>query len=121
MIGYVTLGSNDLERAKSFYDQVLAPLGGKRMFANDRLQFWTSPNGGMFAVGQPYDKQPATFGNGTMIGMPAASHDVVNQVHAAALAAGGTCEGEPGLRVGTFYAAYFRDLDGNKLDVFCYG
>ncbi|MFC3069123.1 VOC family protein [Phenylobacterium soli] len=121
MIGYVTLGANDLERARTFYDAVLAPLGGKRMFANERLQFYTGPNGGMFAVGAPYDGEKATAGNGSMFGMPAASREVVDQVHAAAIAAGAKCEGEPGLRTDTFYGAYFRDPDGNKLCVFKMG
>lgn len=121
MIGYVTLGSNDPDRAKGFYDQVLAPLGGKRVFANDRLQFYSGPGGGLFAVGQPYDGEKASVGNGSMFGLPASSREVVDQVHAAALAAGGTCEGEPGLRTDTFYGAYFRDLDGNKLCVFKMG
>jgi len=122
MIGYTTVGTNDLERAKTFYDKVLAPLGGKRIFANERLQFYGGgPNGGMFAVGQPYDGQAATAGNGAMFGMPAPSHEVVDQVHAAALEAGAACEGAPGMRTDTFYGAYFRDLDGNKLCVFKMG
>jgi catechol 2,3-dioxygenase-like lactoylglutathione lyase family enzyme len=121
MIGYVTVGANDTERAKGFYDQVLAPLGGKRVFANDRLQFYSGPGGGLFAVGKPWDGEQATVGNGSMFGLPAPSREVVDQVHAAALAAGGTCEGEPGLRTDTFYGAYFRDLDGNKLCVFKMG
>ena len=121
MIGYVTLGANDIERAKTFYDAVLAPLGGKQVFANDRLQFWSNAGGGLFAVGAPYDGQAATSGNGSMFGLAAPSREVVDQVHAAALAAGGTCEGEPGLRTEVFYGAYFRDLDGNKLCVFKMG
>lgn len=121
MIGYVTLGSNDLERAKTFYDKVLTPLGGKRIFANDRLQFWSNAGGGMFAVGRPHDGQPATVGNGSMFGLPAPSKEAVDQVHALALEAGGTCEGEPGARTDNFYGAYFRDLDGNKLCVFKMG
>jgi catechol 2,3-dioxygenase-like lactoylglutathione lyase family enzyme len=121
MIGYTTIGSNDLERAKTFYDKVLAPLGGKRIFANERLQFYGGANSGMFAVGQPYDGQPATVGNGSMFGLPAPSREVVDQVHATALEAGGTCEGTPGMRTDTFYGAYFRDPDGNKLCVFNMG
>jgi catechol 2,3-dioxygenase-like lactoylglutathione lyase family enzyme len=121
MIGYVTLGSNDLERSKAFYDKVLAPLGGKRVFANERLQFYSGPNGGMFAVGAPWDGQPATSGNGSMYGLPAPTRELVDEVHATALAAGAADEGEPGARTDTFYGAYFRDPDGNKLCVFKMG
>jgi catechol 2,3-dioxygenase-like lactoylglutathione lyase family enzyme len=121
MIGYVTLGSNDPERAKAFYDKVLAPLGGKRVFANERLQFYSGPGGGMFAVGKPWDGEKASVGNGSMFGLPAPSRELVEAVHAAALAAGGADEGAPGARTDTFYGAYFRDLDGNKLCVFKMG
>jgi catechol 2,3-dioxygenase-like lactoylglutathione lyase family enzyme len=123
MIGYVTIGTNDLEKAKTFYDAVLAPLGGKRTFANgDRMQFYgggSTP--GMIAVSKPYDEQPATAGNGSMFGLPATSTEQVDAAHAAALAAGATCDGAPGQRMPTFYGAYFRDLDGNKVCVFKMG
>ena len=121
MIGYTTVGSNDVERAKGFYDKVLAPLGGKRVFANERLHFYTGPKGGLFAVGRPWDGGPATVGNGAMFGLTAPSHEVVDQVYAAAIEAGAACEGPPGMRTDTFYGAYFRDLDGNKLCVFKMG
>jgi catechol 2,3-dioxygenase-like lactoylglutathione lyase family enzyme len=121
MIGYVTLGSNDLERAKVFYDRVLAPLGGRRSFERPRYQFYTGPDGGMFAIGTPFDGNPARVGNGAMFGLTAPSREIVDQVHAEALAAGGASEGEPGVRAGAFYVAYFRDLDGNKLCVFKLG
>ena len=75
----------------------------------------------MIALCQPYDEQPATSGNGTMFGIPAPSHELVGAVHAAAIAAGGVCEGEPGARTDTFYGAYFRDPDGNKICVFKMG
>ena len=121
MFSHVMIGTNDLERAKTFYDTVLAPLGGKRVFANERLQFYSGPNGGMFAVGAPWDGQPATAGNGSMFGLPAPTRELVEEVHAAALAAGAADEGEPGARTDTFYGAYFRDPDGNKLCVFKMG
>ena len=122
MIGYATIGSNDLERSTAFYDKVLAPLGGRRIFAMDRIQFYGSKETpGMLAVCRPYDEKPASSGNGAMFGLPAASNEVVGQVHAAALAAGGTCEGPPGQRTDNFYGAYFRDPDGNKLCVFKMG
>lgn len=123
MIGYATIGSNDLEAAKQFYDKVLEPLGGKRTFANgDRMQFYgSSTSPGMIAISKPYDEQPATFGNGTMFGLSAATREQVDATHAAALAAGGACEGAPGSRTPSFYGAYFRDLDGNKVCVFKMG
>ena len=115
MIGYATIGSNDPERAHAFYDAVLAPLGGKRVFANERLQFWASRQmPGMIAVGTPFEGE-ASVGNGAMFGLAAPTRDVVDEVYAAAIAAGAKCEGAPGQRTERFYGAYFRDLEGNKL------
>jgi catechol 2,3-dioxygenase-like lactoylglutathione lyase family enzyme len=123
MIGYATIGTNDLERATSFYDKVLEPLGGKRTFANgERMQFYgSSETPGMIAISKPYDEQPASFGNGSMFGFPAKTKEQVDAAHAAALAAGGTCDGPPGQRLPTFYGAYFRDPDGNKICIFKMG
>ena len=123
MISYATIGTNNLDAAAKFYDAVLAPLGGKRTFANgDRMQFYGSASApGMLAVSKPYDEQPATVGNGTMFGLAATSTEQVDAAHAAAIAAGGTCDGPPGQRMPTFYGAYFRDLDGNKVCVFKMG
>ncbi len=123
MIGYVTIGTNDLERAKAFYDKVLEPLGGKRTFANgERMQFYGgSSTPGMIALSKPHDEQPATVGNGSMFGFPAATTEQVDATYAAAIAAGAICEGPPGQRLPTFYGAYFRDLDGNKICAFKMG
>lgn len=123
MIGYATIGTNDLERSTKFYDAVFAPLGGKRTFANgDRMQFYGSAaTPTMIAVSKPYDEQPATAGNGSMFGLPAASKADVDAAYAAAMAAGAVCDGEPGQRMPTFYGAYFRDPDGNKVCVFNMG
>lgn len=123
MIGYATIGTNDLEKATKFYDAVLAPLGGKRTFANgDRMQFYgSSATPGMIAVSKPYDEKPATVGNGSMFGLPAASKEQVDEAYAAAMAAGGVCDGPPGQRLPTFYGAYVRDPDGNKVCVFKMG
>ena len=121
MIGYTTVGSNDLEKAKTFFDAVLAPLGAKRAYGNERMQFYGAPGSGALVVCEPYDKQAAQPGNGAMVALSCPSKEVVEQVHAAALAAGGTTEGEPGLRLPTFYGAYFRDLDGNKFCAFKMG
>jgi catechol 2,3-dioxygenase-like lactoylglutathione lyase family enzyme len=123
MIGYATIGTNDLERATKFYDAVLTPLGGRRTFANgDRMQFYgCKDTPGMIAISKPYDEKPATAGNGTMFGLPAATKQDVDAAYAAAIAAGATCDGAPGQRMPTFYGAYFRDLDGNKVCVFNMG
>lgn len=119
MINYATIGTNDLERARGFYDKVLAPLGGRRIFELNGKQFYASrQTPGMIAIGKPYDGEPATVGNGSMFGLTASSPEVVDQVHAAAIEAGAVCEGTPGSRTEQFYGAYFRDLDGNKLCVF---
>ena len=122
MIGYATLGSNDFEKAKAFYDVVLAELDGRRTMTSDRMQGYGSVGGGaMLAICKPYDGQPATPGNGTMISLAATSREVVDKVYAAAIANGAKDEGAPGLRGEQFYGAYFRDLDGNKLCVFKVG
>jgi catechol 2,3-dioxygenase-like lactoylglutathione lyase family enzyme len=121
MIGYATIGSNDLEKAKTFYDTVLAPLGGKRTFASDRMQGYAGAGGAMLAVCTPYNGEQAAPGNGNMVALSAASPDLINQVHALALANGATDEGAPGERMPGFYGGYFRDLDGNKVCVFKMG
>ena len=121
MIGYATIGANDLDRARGFYDKIMEPLGGKRTMAFDRMQFYGGQGQTMLAVCLPYDGQPASAGNGSMFGLPAASREAVNAAHAAALGAGGSDEGAPGQRMDGFYGAYFRDLDGNKLCAFSTG
>jgi predicted lactoylglutathione lyase len=126
MIGYVTLGTNDLRRARAFYDALLSEMGIERLMEfGDRGSGWAaSLDQPMLCVFKPYDGRPATVGNGVMVGLSAGSRATVDRVHAKALELGGTDEGKPGLRAeggDGFYAAYFRDLDGNKLDVFCYG
>jgi catechol 2,3-dioxygenase-like lactoylglutathione lyase family enzyme len=122
MLGYVTIGTNDFEKAKSFYDKALAALGARRTMTNDRMQgFGLKGAPGMLAVCKPYDGSKATSGNGTMVSLAAPTREVVDKVHADALAAGGMDEGAPGDRGGGFYGAYFRDLDGNKLCVFKMG
>lgn len=121
MIGYVTIGANDFEKAKAFYDVVLADLGGKRTISLDRIQFYGSPRGAALAVCKPYDEHKATIGNGMMVALSAPSREQVDKTYATALANGATDEGAPGPRTDTFYGAYFRDLDGNKVCVFKMG
>lgn len=118
MIGYVTLGTNDFEKATAFYDAVLAELGGKRRFASDRMQFYGADGRTMLAVCKPYDGKAATAGNGTMIALAAPSRELVDKTYAKAISLGAKDEGASGVRMGNFYGAYFRDLDGNKICVF---
>lgn len=120
MIGYTCVGTTDLARAAQFYDALFEPLGAKRTFEMDRGVGWgVARNQPMFSVMLPYDGKPASVGNGVMVALNAANQQQVQQLHAKALALGGTDEGAPGMRGGNFYGAYFRDLDGNKLAAFC--
>jgi len=121
MIGYVTLGTNDLEKSVAYYDELLALLGGKRFMEDERFIAWNTEGGGTsLAVIKPFDEQVASVGNGVMVALVAADKDTVKAVYQKALALGGTDEGKPGQRGDGFYAGYFRDLDGNKLNVFCF-
>ena len=118
MIGYATIGTNDFERAKAFYDVVLKPLGGRRTLTMDTMQGYGGGAGAMLAVTIPYDEKPATPGNGVMIALLAPNKEVVDATYKVALESGATDDGAPGMRSDTFYGAYFRDLDGNKICVF---
>jgi catechol 2,3-dioxygenase-like lactoylglutathione lyase family enzyme len=119
MIGYVTLGTNDLARAAVFYDALAAELDTPRMMDFDGFIAWGKP-GGAAGIGltKPYDGNPASVGNGVMIALEAKDKEQVDRLYELALAHGGTCEGPPGPRGDSFYAGYFRDLDGNKLNAF---
>lgn len=123
MIGYVTLGTNDLPRAAAFYDSLLGMLGAKRGFDSERFIGWsTGPTAPMLAVCKPFNNEPATAGNGTMVALAVLKPEQVDAIYNKAIELGATCEGKPGPRAdGAFYIGYFRDLDGNKLDVFCMG
>lgn len=122
MIGYVTLGTNDLPRAAAFYDQLLAELGVKRLWEFDRGIAWgIAQDKPSLAIMKPFDGKAATVGNGVMVGLFADSREKVARVHKKALELGGKDEGPVGPRGEGFYVGYFRDLDGNKLDVFCHG
>jgi catechol 2,3-dioxygenase-like lactoylglutathione lyase family enzyme len=122
MLGYATVGSNDLEKAKAFYDALLGSAGivrqfdhptGGRIYGRDRALF--------FGVLGPYNKEPATVGNGCMFAFKFDAREEVDAFYAKALSLGGTDEGAPGYRAPTFYFSYFRDLDGNKLCAYCIG
>lgn len=122
MIGYTTLGTNDLPRACAFYDELFGVLGIKRIMDFGRGYAWgTGMDKPGFGLMTPFNKEPATVGNGVMIALVVDSRAKVDAVHAKALALGGKDEGAVGPRGEGFYAGYFRDLDGNKLNVFCMG
>lgn len=120
MIGYVTLGSNDISKAASFYDELLGTIGAKRILESDTFVAWgTSMQAPGLSVTKPYDGNAATVGNGVMVAIAFDAPDKVDAFHAKALELGGKDEGAPGPRFDNFYAGYFRDLDGNKLNAFC--
>ena len=122
MIGYVTLGTNDLPRAAKFYDAIAAELGTPRMMDFDGFIAWGKPDGGAgIAATRPFDGGTASVGNGTMVAFEAKDQDQVQRLYDIALANGGTDDGPPGPRGEGFYAAYFRDPDGNKLNAFLMG
>ena len=120
MIGYVTLGTNDLERAVTFYDELLAEIGASRFMEEETFVAWAvAPDKPALSVTRPYNHEPATVGNGTMVALLVESPEQVHRVYDKAIALGAQDEGPAGPRFGGFYAGYFRDLDGNKLNVFC--
>lgn len=121
MIGYVTLGTNQYEKAVAFYDELLALLGATRFMDGEYFTAWSAgPNTAGLCVIKPHDGQAASVGNGTMVALAVQTSEQVQQVYAKALALGGSDEGAPGPRGDAgFYAGYFRDLDGNKLNAFC--
>ena len=119
MLGYATIGVNDMPRATAFYDDLLGELGASRLFGMDRIQFYgTGPGAAMLAICIPYNEETQHPGNGNMIAIPGGSREGVDGLYAKALSLGATDEGEPGERLPTFYGAYVRDLDGNKLCFF---
>ena len=122
MIGYVTLGTNDLPRAIAFYEKLLAPLGATRVFEAPRGVAWgTGPQSPGLGVMTPWDGRPSTWGNGTMVALAMDSREKVDQMYKLAIELGAMDEGAPGQRMDGFYAGYFRDLDGNKLNFFFMG
>ena len=130
MIGYVTLGTNDLAKAREYYDALLGSIGAKRLmeFPDEMGGFtlwgtgWGSPG---IALTRPYDKQPAVAGNGNMVALVMDSRNKVDALHAKAIELGGSDEGAPGVRgeegPRAFYGAYFRDPEGNKICAFRIG
>ena len=122
MIGYTTLGVKDLAKAEQFYTAVFAELGGTLVMGMDRIKlFGTGPGAPMFGICLPYDEKPASTGNGTMVAITCESTAKVDAAYKKARDLGASDEGAPGQRGPGFYGAYIRDLDGNKLNVFCHG
>lgn len=126
MIGYVTLGTSDLKKACGFYDALFSTIGvGRFMEQPDTFVAWgPGPEAPSVAATVPFDGKEPSVGNGVMVALITKSREEVDALHAKALELGGTCEGEPGVRGDMqppFYAGYFRDLDGNKLNAFFVG
>ncbi len=125
MIAYSMVGTNNLDSAGKFYDAIFTPMGAKRTWDAEKFIAWGIGEMGKnpsFSVTMPFDESKATVGNGTMTAFAATSKAMVDEIHKIALANGGADEGAPGYRGDPafgFYAGYFRDLDGNKLNAFC--
>ncbi len=125
MIGYITLGTADLEKAAAFYDALLGTIGDTRFMEEpDYFIAWSKDEDqAALSVTKPFDQKPATVGNGVMVAMYFETPEQVNAFYDKAIELGATCEGQPGFRpqdaTSGFYAGYFRDLDGNKLNAFC--
>jgi catechol 2,3-dioxygenase-like lactoylglutathione lyase family enzyme len=120
VVGYVTIGTNDFDGAIAFYDALLGARGAKRLMELESFVLWALPgrvDGGL-AVVKPYDGKPASVGNGVMVAIAAESPEQVDALYQKAIELGATDEGKPGPRGGGFYAGYFRDLDGNKLNFY---
>jgi len=116
MLGYTTIGVNDMDRAVAFYDALLAEIGAKQLFGMDRIKFYgTGTDSAMLAICIPYNEEPQSPGNGTMVAIPGGSREGVDKLYRKAIELGATDEGPPGERLPIFYGAYVRDLDGNKL------
>lgn len=121
MIGYTTVGTNDMEKAAAFYDALFADMGvNQRAWDMEGFKGW-SAGGPMFCISKPFDGEAASVGNGVMVAIAAPDRATVDKLYAKAIELGATDEGAPGPRGGddsAFYAGYFRDLDGNKLNFF---
>ena len=115
-VNYATLGTNNRQRAEDFYDRLFADTPFEKIYSADRMTMWVN-DGFMFALAEPHDGEPATIGNGSMLGFQVDSDTEVGRIYELALSLGATDEGAPGVRSGT-QSAYFRDLDGNKLCLF---
>jgi hypothetical protein len=122
MLGYVTLGANNFEASAEFYDQLFAVCDAKRLMEMDGFILWgTSMEAASVAIAKPFNGEPATVGNGGMAAIQVGSQEAVAEMYNKAIELGGQDEGAPGQRGEGFYAGYFRDLEGNKLNAFFAG
>jgi predicted lactoylglutathione lyase len=121
MLGYITLGTNNLTKSAAFYDALAKELGASRAMETEKFIAWGAPNSAMLFLIKPADGNAATVGNGVMAALPAKDSGQVDRIYKLAISLGAKDEGPPGDRGGGFYAAYFRDLDGNKLNAFHHG
>lgn len=126
MISYVSVGTNNFEQARRFFDELFSCIGATRLHDFEKTCAWSTGSGqAVLAVTKPFDGNPATAGNGTMLSIALNSRAEVAQLHAKALQLGGANEGDPGVRAVVegrdFFAAYFRDLDGNKFAAVSFG
>ena len=112
-MNYFVLGTNDMEASAQFYNALFESKGIRQTYSTERMTYWQGADF-TFAIAEPFNTEPATYGNGTKVGFRADSVDDVQWLHAKVLELGGSCEGHPGLR-GPMYSAYVRDLDDNKL------
>jgi predicted lactoylglutathione lyase len=119
MLGYVTLGTNNLAKAAAFYDALAKEMGATRTMESEKFIAWGAPNSAMVFLIKPADGKGASVGNGVMAALAAKDSGQVDRIYKLAMGLGAKDEGAPGDRGGGFYAAYFRDLDGNKLNAFC--
>ena len=125
MIGYVTLGTDDIERSRAYFDALFETIGARRVLQLENpggfTMYGTGPNRPGVVLTRPYDGKPSNVGNGNMVAIPVDSKERVEAFHAKALELGGTNEGDPGYRGDPklgYYFAYFRDPDGHKFAVF---
>lgn len=125
MLAYSTIGTNDMEKARKFYDGLFAEVGGKVLFERPDggfVGYGVAPGQPMFGLAKPYDGGEAAPGNGNMVAIAAKDPAQVKSLYDKAIKLGATCDGEPGPRVdGMVSCGYVRDLDGNKLNFFCMG
>jgi len=121
-IGFVMVGTNDLEKSSKFYDSILVHLGMKRVTITERYIGYghsSDDDGVKFYITKPHNKENATAGNGTMVALAAETKDAVDKFHKTALENGAVNEGDPGPRSDGNYYGYVRDLDGNKITARC--
>ncbi len=122
MIGYVTIGTTDMEKAKAFWCELLEPLGAKLLMDMGRIAFiGESMDKPILAVCTPHNQEAPDHGNGNMLAFPAGSREKVDEMHARAMGLGASDEGAPGERMPSFYGGYFREADGNKAVFFQMG